>query len=72
MRDEYDLSNAVKGRHATRYAAGVEARILSDDPDDMPAEVDFSKAVRGRFARRIGKEGIPADTVKPSLDRKAS
>ena len=27
MREEYDLSNAVKGRHAERHAAGVEIRI---------------------------------------------
>lgn len=31
MREEYDLSGAVRGRHAVRYAEGVDVTI-TDEP----------------------------------------
>ena len=31
-------------------------KMAEDDSEDMPAEVDFSQGIRGRFADRIGQK----------------
>ena len=35
MREQYDFSSGVRGKHAARYAAGTNVVLLDDDVRDV-------------------------------------
>jgi hypothetical protein len=61
MRDEYDFSGGVRGKYASRFAAGTNVVVL--DPDvaevfDDPKAVNDALRLLAQAARRKDKEPV--------------
>ncbi|HEX5505667.1 MAG TPA: hypothetical protein VFW96_23820 [Thermomicrobiales bacterium] len=65
MLDEYDFSNAVRGKYAEEYARGTNIVILAPD---VAAAFPDSKSVNEALRALIKRgQGVPADaTPAPS------
>ena len=58
MRDEYDFSKGVRGKHAERFKSGSNVVVL--DPDvaaEFPTPESVNKALRVYLKRRKTEEG---------------
>jgi hypothetical protein len=65
LRDEYDFSGGVRGKHSARYASGTNVVVLEPDvASAFPTAKEVNEALRAlaQIIRRRASSGKSTDT----------